>query len=110
MRLSNGKQKLILKFPSFPAASGIAKVIGGVQVLPSGAIGPGGRAAVLRDPNVTSPTDSSGPTTSDGPGVATSVAAAHPYAKVKKEHPYAHVKLPKSECVQRAGEGNRFGD
>lgn len=78
-------------------ASGIAKVIGGVQVLPSGAIGPGGRAAVLRDPNVTSPTDSSGPTTSDGPGVATSVAAAHPYAKVKKEHPYAHVKLPKKD-------------
>ncbi|XP_037780407.1 flocculation protein FLO11-like [Penaeus monodon] len=78
-------------------ASGIAKVIGGVQVLPSGAIGPGGRAAILRDPNVTSPTDSSGPTTSDGPGVATSVAAAHPYAKVKKEHPYAHVKLPKKD-------------
>lgn len=70
-----------------------------MQVLPSGAIGPGGRAAVLRDPAVASPTDPSGPTTSDGPGVAASAAAAHPYAKVKKEHPYAHVKLPKSEFV-----------
>lgn len=67
--------------------SGIGKVIGGVQVLPAGAIGPDGRAAIIRDQTLTSPTDASGPEST----------AAHSYAKVKKNHPYAHVKLPKSK-------------
>lgn len=70
--------------------SGIGKVIGGVQVLPAGAIGPDGRAAVIRDQTLTSPTDPSAPAHPDG-------TAAHSYAKVKKNHPYAHVKLPKSK-------------
>ncbi|XP_064117461.1 mucin-2-like isoform X2 [Macrobrachium nipponense] len=69
-----------------------AKVIGGVQVLPANAIGQGGRAAVIRDASITSPTSPTSPPTSDA-----SAAAAHPYAKVKKNHPYAHVKLPKKD-------------
>ncbi|XP_068239654.1 proline-rich protein 36 [Palaemon carinicauda] len=72
--------------------NGAAKVIGGVQVLPANAIGQGGRAAVIRDASLTSPTSPTSPPTSD-----TSAAAAHPYAKVKKNHPYAHVKLPKKD-------------
>nr|XP_045601566.1 serine/arginine repetitive matrix protein 2-like isoform X2 [Procambarus clarkii] len=77
--------------------SGIGKVIGGVQVLPAGAIGPDGRAAIIRDPTHTSPTEPAAPPHVDGvvgSGIAT---AAHPYAKVKKNHPYAHVKLPKKD-------------
>ncbi|XP_042239127.1 PHD finger protein rhinoceros-like isoform X2 [Homarus americanus] len=75
--------------------SGIGKVIGGVQVLPAGAIGLDGRAAIIRDPTLTSPTDPSAPSHIDGG--AGSGTAAHPYAKVKKNHPYAHVKLPKKD-------------
>lgn len=80
--------------------SGIGKVIGGVQVLPAGAIGPDGRAAIIRDPAHTSPTDPSAPPHIDGTGVSAGSGigtAAHPYAKVKKNHPYAHVKLPKKD-------------
>ncbi|KAK7082917.1 hypothetical protein SK128_011439 [Halocaridina rubra] len=70
----------------------MAKVIGGVQVLPSNAIGQGGRAAVIRDASVTSPTSPTSPSELEGSG-----AVAHSYAKVKKNHPYAHVKLPKKD-------------
>ncbi|KAK8735598.1 hypothetical protein OTU49_005452 [Cherax quadricarinatus] len=78
--------------------SGIGKVIGGVQVLPAGAIGPDGRAAIIRDPAHTSPTDTSAaPPHTDSTAVSGIGTAAHPYAKVKKNHPYAHVKLPKKD-------------
>ena len=73
-------------------------MIGGVQVLPAGAIGLDGRAAIIRDPALTSPTAPTPPAplpeNIGGEGVT-----GHPYAKVKKNHPYAHVKLPKSKCV-----------
>ena len=48
------------------------KVIGGVQVLPQGAVAPGGRAAILRDTTI----------------ALTSAEISN--------HPYAQVKLPKS--------------
>lgn len=80
-----------------PGGSGLGKVIGGVQVLPAGAIGPDGRAAIIRDPTLTSPTEPTPPAPHLETG-GVEGAAAHPYAKVKKNHPYAHVKLPKSEC------------
>lgn len=68
-------------------------------MLPAGAIGPDGRAAIIRDPTLTSPTDPTPPAPHLETG-GVEGAAAHPYAKVKKNHPYAHVKLPKSECVK----------
>lgn len=68
-------------------------------MLPAGAIGPDGRAAIIRDPTLTSPTEPT-PPAPHSEAVGVEGAAAHPYAKVKKNHPYAHVKLPKSEFVK----------
>lgn len=76
--------------------AGLGKVIGGVQVLPAGAIGPDGRAAIIRDPTLTSPTEPT-PPAPHPEAVSGDGAAGHPYAKVKKNHPYAHVKLPKKD-------------
>lgn len=66
-------------------------------MLPAGAIGPDGRAAIIRDPALTSPTEPT-PPAPHPEAVGGEGAVGHPYAKVKKNHPYAHVKLPKSEC------------
>ncbi|XP_076043309.1 uncharacterized protein LOC143026572 isoform X2 [Oratosquilla oratoria] len=71
-----------------------SKVKGGVQVLPTGALGPGGRAAILRETTPSSDSDQGDARTE---GLIGHGGVAHPYAKVKKNHPYAHVKLTKKE-------------
>ena len=70
-------------------------MIGGVQVLPSSAIAPGGRAAVVKDATPSTDSEQGLSSRDDTDNGISSIN--HPYAKVKKEHPYAHVKLPKSQ-------------
>ena len=78
--------------------TGNVKLIGGVQVLPSSAIAPGGRAAVVKD--ATPSTDSEqGLSSREDNDNQNLTGINHPYAKVKKDHPYAHVKLPKSKFL-----------
>ncbi|CAL4121783.1 unnamed protein product, partial [Meganyctiphanes norvegica] len=76
------------------------KNYGGILVLPTGAIGQGGRAAVIREersPILEKDVRRETERQEASASVTSPTGVSHPYAKVKKNHPYAQVKLPKKE-------------
>lgn len=70
--------------------SSSVKLIGGVQVLPAGAIAPGGRAAVVKE-CVSSPEDQIDGGFTQKKEKIPDDKVCPPYAQIKKGHPYAQV-------------------